>query len=163
MTNPNPPDSPPPGVSVTGLGAIAAGGGDTAELWRNLAAGEVNCGPVPDYLFKTILNFPVFAAPENCLSDRARALLAETCPDFQAESVSRTILLALTATAEALYQAGIGAADLRRLRVGIALGTTVGCTFHNEDYYVAWRDGLAPDLAPVHYYLGGNVAAALHR
>ncbi len=154
---------PTPSVAITGLGAIAAGGSDVAELWRNLAAGKVSCGPVPGYLFQTILNFPVFAAPQNCLSDRARALLAETCPDFLAESVSRTILLALTAAAEALTQAGISAADLPGLRVGIALGTTVGCTFHNEEYYVAWRDGLAPDLAPVHYYLGGNVAAALHR
>lgn len=159
----NPPDNRPPQIAVTGLGAIAAGGGSAGELWRHLAAGQVNCGPVPGYLFKTILNFPVFAAPPNCLSAKARALLAETCPEFRAESVSRTILLALTAAAEALDQAGVSAGDLRRLRVGIALGTTVGCTFHNEDYYVAWRDGLAPDLAPVHYYLGGNVAAALHR
>jgi 3-oxoacyl-(acyl-carrier-protein) synthase len=163
MTTPNPPDNRPPQVAVTGLGGIAAGGSDSAELWRNLAAGVVRCGPVPEYLFRTILNFPVFAAPQNCLSDRARALLAETCPNFRAESVSRTILLTVTAAAEALHQAGIGAADLRKLRVGIALGTTVGCTFHNEDYYVAWRDNLAPDLAPVHSYLGGNVAAALHR
>jgi 3-oxoacyl-[acyl-carrier-protein] synthase-1/3-oxoacyl-[acyl-carrier-protein] synthase II len=158
----NRPDNPPK-IAVTGLGAIAAGGSDTVELWRNLAAGQVNCGVVPEYLFKTILNFPVFAAPQDCLSERARALLAETCPDFLAESVSRTILLAVTAVAEALHQAGIAAADLRQLRVGIAIGTTVGCTFHNEEYYVDWRDGLAPDLAPIHYYLGGNVAAALHR
>lgn len=163
MTETNPTHHRLPSVAVTGLGAIAAGGSNAAELWRNLAAGVVRCGPVPEYLFRTILNFPVFAAPQNCLSERARALLSETCPDFRAESVSRTILLALTATAEALHQAGIGPGDLRNLRVGIALGTTVGCTFHNEDYYVAWRDGLAPDLAPVHYYLGGNVAAALHR
>ena len=163
MTTPNPPDNCPQPVAITGLGAIAAGGSDAAELWRNLAAGVVRCGPVPEYLFKTILNYPVFAAPQDCLSDKARALLAETCPDFRAESVSRTILLALTAAAEALHQAGITAADLHKLRVGIAIGTTVGCTFHNEDYYIAWRDHLAPDLAPVHYYLGGNVAAALHR
>ncbi|NTV15357.1 MAG: beta-ketoacyl-[acyl-carrier-protein] synthase family protein [Desulfobulbaceae bacterium] len=150
-------------IVITGLGAIAAGGSDVAELWRNLAAGKINCGPIPVYLFRTILNYPVFAAPQNCLSAKARALLAETCPGFRAESVSRTILLALTAAAEALQQAGIGAAELRNLRVGVVLGTTVGCTFHNEEYYIAWRDGLAPDLAPVHYYLGGNVAAALHR
>jgi len=163
MTYQNPLDISSPQIAITGLGAIAAGGSSAVELWRNLAAGVVRCGPVPEYLFRTILNFPVFAAPQNCLSERARALLAETCPEFRAESVSRTILLAVTAAAEALDQAGIGATGLRQLRVGIALGTTVGCTFHNEEYYIAWRDNLAPDLAPVHYYLGGNVAAALHR
>lgn len=163
MTETNTTNNRLPSVAITGLGAIAAGGSDVAELWRNLAAGVINCGPVPEYLFKTILNYPVFAAPQDCLSDKARALLAETSPEFRAESVSRTILLALTAVAEALHQAGIGAADLGKLRVGIAIGTTVGCTFHNEDYYIAWRDHLDPDLAPVHYYLGGNVAAALHR
>jgi len=148
---------------VTGLGAIAAGGGDTDTLWSNLVAGVVNCNQVPDYLFKTILDFPVFTAPRDCLSERARKLLSQTCPGFRPESVSRTILLACTAAAEALDRAGLTAGDLRTRKVGIALGTTVGCTFHNEDYYIAWRDGLAPDLAPIHYYLGGNVAAALHR
>ncbi|MEN8143247.1 MAG: beta-ketoacyl synthase N-terminal-like domain-containing protein, partial [Thermodesulfobacteriota bacterium] len=47
--------------------------------------------------------------------------------------------------------------------VGIAMGTTVGCTFHNEEYYSAWRAGLNPDLEPVQFYLGGNVSSALHR
>jgi len=152
-----------PEIVVSGLGGIAAGGRDTEELWGNLLAGVVNCTPVPPYLFRTILNFPVFAAPRDCLSDRALALLAQTCPGFRPESVSRTILLACTAVAEGLDRAGLTPRDLQTGKVGIALGTTVGCTFHNEDYYIAWRDGLAPDLAPIHYYLGGNVAAALHR
>jgi 3-oxoacyl-[acyl-carrier-protein] synthase-1/3-oxoacyl-[acyl-carrier-protein] synthase II len=150
-------------VAVTGMGCLAGGGTDTANLWANLEAGVVNCQPVPDYLFKTILDYPVFAAPAAVFSARAQGLVAATAPGFQPGSVSRTVLLACSAAAEALQQAGISPAYLRQARVGIAIGTTVGCTFHNEQYYSAWRQGLDPDLGPVQFYLAGNVASALHR
>lgn len=64
--------------------------------------------------------------------------------------------------AEAFNQAGIGLQYLRGKKIGIALGTTVGCTFNNEDYYDQWRRGLEPDLAPIFHYLSGNLAQALH-
>jgi len=150
-------------IAVTGMGCMAGGGTDVENLWENLGLVRVNCRPVPEYLFKTILDFPVFAAPEDCLSRTARELLDVVAPGFSEASVSRTILLAISAVAEALQQAGITPGILHNKRVGIALGTTVGCTFHNEEYYSAWRNGLEPDLAPVRYYLDGNVASALHR
>jgi len=150
-------------VVVTGMGCMAGGGIDVDSLWRNFVRAEVNCRPVPSYLFKTILDYPVFAAPVDCFSERAEALAAETRPGFKKESVSRTILLAFSAAAEALQRAGLSAEYLRSVRVGIALGTTVGCTFHNEEYYSAWREGGEPDLAPVQFYLAGNVSSALHR
>lgn len=150
-------------VAVTGMGCMAGGGTDVNNLWNNLVGTLVNCQPVPDYLFKTILDYPVFAGPAECFSDRAKSLAAETAPGFTRESVSRTVLLAFSAAAEALDQAAVPPQYLRTVRVGIALGTTVGCTFHNEEYYSAWRNGLEPDLDPVKFYLAGNVASALHR
>jgi 3-oxoacyl-(acyl-carrier-protein) synthase len=142
---------------------MAGGGTDVNNLWHNLVQAVVNCRPVPAYLFKTILDYPVFAAPADCFSEQAKMLVADTAPGFKQESVSRTVLLACSAVAEALHQAGISADDLRSVRVGIALGTTVGCTFHNEEYYSAWQKGLAPDLGPIQFHLAGNVASALHR
>ena len=150
-------------VAITGMGCISGAGSTVEEIWRSLRDKTVNCGPVPAYLFSTALAYPVFAAPENILSPGALDLLDRVCPDFDKSSVSRTILLAVNAAAEALEQAGIAVEDLKGKRVGVAMGTTVGCTFHNEEYYVAWRDGLEPDLAPVRYYLAGNIATALHR
>jgi 3-oxoacyl-[acyl-carrier-protein] synthase-1/3-oxoacyl-[acyl-carrier-protein] synthase II len=155
--------SPLPPVAVTGMGCMAGGGADVKSLWHNLGQAVVNCHPVPDYLFKTVLDYPVFAAPADCFSERARLLTAETSPEFKQESVSRTVLLTCSAAAEALQQAGVSPDYLRSVRVGIVLGTTVGCTFHNEEYYSAWRSGLEPDLGPVQFYLAGNVASAMHR
>ncbi|MEN8134589.1 MAG: beta-ketoacyl-[acyl-carrier-protein] synthase family protein [Thermodesulfobacteriota bacterium] len=158
-------DNIPPTLpaAVTGMGCMAGGGTDVNSLWHNLVQAAVNCHPVPDYLFKTVLDYPVFAAPADCFSERARLLVAETAPEFKQESVSRTVLLTCSAVAEALQQAGVSSDYLRSVRVGIALGTTVGCTFHNEEYYSAWRNGLEPDLDPVQFYLAGNVASAMHR
>ena len=152
-----------PPVAVTGLGCMAGGGTDVNSLWHNLGQALVNCRPVPAYLFKTILDYPVFAAPTACFSEQAKLLVAATAPGFEQASVSRTVLLACSAVAEALHQAGIAAEDLRSVRVGIALGTTVGCTFHNEEYYSAWQKGLEPELGPIQFHLAGNVASALHR
>lgn len=153
-------DSP---VAITGMGCMAGGGDNVANLWRNLHQAEVNCHPVPAYLFKTILDYPVFSAPAEALSDTGRSYIRELSPDFAEQAFSRTVLLACSAAVESLLQAGITPELLGSVRVGIAMGTTVGCTFHNEEYYSAWRAGLAPDLAPVKFYLGGNVASALHR
>lgn len=149
-------------VAVTGLGSICAAGQDVRELALSLAQRQVRSGPVPSWLFPTVLHYPVFAGPCDSLTSCARALLKQAVPDFQPETVSRTVLLAVSAVAEGLDQAGMDLATLRRHRVGIALGTTVGCTFHNEEYYKAWRQGLNPDLGPVRYFLGANLAAALH-
>jgi 3-oxoacyl-[acyl-carrier-protein] synthase-1/3-oxoacyl-[acyl-carrier-protein] synthase II len=150
-------------IAVTGMGCMAGGGTSVDELWENLENGRVNCDQVPEYLFRTVLDYPVFAAPERCFTELGRDLVSITSPAFQEQEVSRTIILTCSATAEALKQAGISPEMLTRKRVGIALGTTVGCTFHNEEYYQAWRDGSEPDLAPVQYYLAGNVSSAMHR
>lgn len=150
-------------AAVTGMGGICAAGNDTSSMWENFVAAKVHCVQPPAWLFKTILNYPVFAGPQESVTSAAKELVEEAFPEFSKEMFSRTILLALSAAAEALKQAGLTIAELRGKRVGIALGTTVGCTFHNEEYYSAWRQNLAPDLAPVRYFLDGNIAAALHR
>jgi 3-oxoacyl-[acyl-carrier-protein] synthase-1/3-oxoacyl-[acyl-carrier-protein] synthase II len=64
----------------------------------------------------------------------------------------------LTAIAEALTEAGISYEGLKRKRVGVALGTTVGCTFHNEPYYIDWKNGWVPDEKPLQTYLSSNLA-----
>jgi len=131
-------------------------------LWENLQRGRVSCGPVPEWLFPTELPYPVFTAPPEPLSGAGRDLLKDILPDLPADSVSRTLLLAISAVAEAIGKADLSISYLRKTRVGIALGTTVGSTFNNEAYYLAWRQGLHPNPGPVHNYLGGNLASALH-
>jgi len=149
-------------VAVTGMGCISAAGTDTKSHWININKSTARCSPMPDWLFHTELLYPVFAAPQEPLSEAGRDLLEDTLPDFTTGAMSRTLNLAVSAVAEALNQAGIGLQYLRGKKVGIALGTTVGCTFNNEDYYEQWRRGMKPDLAPIFHYLSGNLAQALH-
>ena len=150
-------------VAVSGMGCICAAGKSVDETWQSILQSSTNCHPVPPWLFKTKLDYPVFAAPEISLTPSVAELLSSINLNSIEESASRTILLALSAAAEALSQAGLSLTQLQGKKLGIALGTTVGCTFHNEEYYCAWRDGKKPDLRPIHYFLNGNIAAALHR
>jgi len=149
-------------VAVTGMGCISAAGTDTKSHWININKSIACCRPVPDWLFPTKLSYPVFAAPHEALSPTGRDLFESASPSLLSSTLSRTVRLAISAMAEALNQARIGLQYLRGEKVGIALGTTVGCTFNNEDYYKQWRSGMRPDLAPIFHYLSGNLAQALH-
>ena len=75
-----------------------------------------------------------------------------------AEPPSRTNRLALLAAVEACRAAGMDAPALRSRRVGVCIGTTVGCTLNNEPFYRAWKAGELPDPEPVRRYLAGNPA-----
>ena len=50
---------------------------------------------------------------------------------------------------------------LARKRVGIAIGTTVGSTFHNEECYIGWKRGASPDRDSLRAYLSSNLALRL--
>ena len=148
-------------ISVTGMGCCSGAGATVPEILKNIQEKKINCQPVPDYLFQTDLNFTAFAMKNEILSPSGRNLLEQAGQDYHSGQFNRTVLLAIEATAEALHDAGLFASDLRNKRVGIILGTTVGCTFHDEQYYIQWRRGNLPDPAPVFHYLNANLATML--
>jgi len=149
----------PQRVAVTGMGCISAAAPDLRGHAAVLERPAVHCAPVPAWLFPTTLPWPVFAAAPDPVSPAARDLLASAGEDW---APSRTVRLAATALAEALEMAELDRRALASRRVGVVMGTTVGCTFNDEAYYLAWRGGGRPDLAPVTRYLSGNLAAAVH-
>jgi 3-oxoacyl-[acyl-carrier-protein] synthase-1/3-oxoacyl-[acyl-carrier-protein] synthase II len=71
---------------------------------------------------------------------------------------SRTILLCLAAVEEALDDANLTVADLRGVRLGIALGTTVGCTLNDEPFYRDCKSGKNPGIESISNYLNSNPA-----
>jgi 3-oxoacyl-[acyl-carrier-protein] synthase-1/3-oxoacyl-[acyl-carrier-protein] synthase II len=91
-------------------------------------------------------------------SPKIHQLLDRTGAGTLPGRLNRTVLLTLEAVTEALADAGLSKEDLADLRTGVILGTTVGCTFNNEQYYTAWRDRQQQDLAPVQNYLDSNLA-----
>ncbi len=141
-------------IAVTGLGCCCAAGGDVDSAWQAVQAGIVNCREVPKWLFDTNLPFPVFAIARESLTDNRFHL------EIPASS-NRTVKLALTAVEEALQTAKVDLTRLRQQRVGIALGTTVGCTFDDEGYYIDWKKGKKPALQPVLNYLANNLATRI--
>ena len=79
-------------------------------------------------------------------------------PAEEAKNLNRTVALALTAVAEALRMARLSARQLKNQKLGVALGTTVGCTFFSETYYRNWRNGRQQDDGPVLDYLRSNLS-----
>nr|WP_136809459.1 beta-ketoacyl-[acyl-carrier-protein] synthase family protein [Desulfosediminicola flagellatus] len=147
-----PPLSP---IAVTGCGCVSAAGINCAAAMQTIRSGLAQNTLLSDSFFTAPFAAPCFLVNEQATADNS--ILAGIEPEV-VRRLNRTILLALTAIEEALSQAGIPLDKLREKRVGIALGTTVGCTFHNEEYYIDWKAGGEPDTAPLRNYFASNLA-----
>jgi 3-oxoacyl-[acyl-carrier-protein] synthase-1/3-oxoacyl-[acyl-carrier-protein] synthase II len=79
------------------------------------------------------------------------------------EDLTRTSKLALRALDEALANADLDPASLDPRRVGVCLGTTVGCSFNGEAFWRSYRRGDGPGLAAVDRYLANDLAPLVAR
>lgn len=75
----------------------------------------------------------------------------------------RTAALGLQAAHEALADAGLEAAFLAAHRVGVCMGTTVGCAVTEETFCRAYRTGKQPDMAPMERIFRSNPASVIAR
>ncbi len=142
----------PRDIAISGMGCCCAAGSNSTRAWDRLWQNDIPipCPPAfpcaqpqPVFAFAGPLDFP---------------------PPFRHidhTTWNRTILLALHATLEALAMAGIDPGSLASKRVGIALGTTVRCHFHDDDYFLAWKNGQSPDQGPMQRFLNENLATAI--
>ena len=130
------------GVSVTGLGCICSAGDSVQSAMKSLYSGKRN--PSKPKQIETTLdaNYPVFEV--------------ETKLSVSDPKATRTSLLALQAVNEALQQANLTKTDLKNLRIGVSIGTSVGCTLNNEPFYRDYRAGKNPHLNAITRYLGNN-------
>ena len=133
-------------VAITGLGCICSAGETVTEVMSTLYSGIRN--PSPPARIKTGLDKspPVFEVASN---------LDEINPG---NDESRTTLLLLKALNEALDHAGLNEDYLNSVRVGVAMGTTVGCTLNRESFYRAYRRGENPGIEPIGRFLRNNPA-----
>lgn len=140
-------------VAITGMGCICAAGGNLTQCMNGLYEGAR--APTPPSLFTTnhAVRFPVFET--DCRS-------FSLDPSLGPDDPSRTVLLALAAAREALEDAVIES-DWKGLRVGVCIGTTVGNTLNDVDFYARYRDGKDPDTAAILRYLNTNPALAVAR
>lgn len=133
-----------PPIYITGLGTISAAGENLARSMAHLYAGKRNPQAPQNIQANLDLAYPVFEVfSEQALAD---------------ERTTRTSKLTIIALEEALAQAGLNQNDLQRLRVGVALGTTVGSTLNNEAFYRAFKSAQKPGLGAIQKYLHNNPA-----
>ncbi|MBN1865703.1 beta-ketoacyl-[acyl-carrier-protein] synthase family protein [Candidatus Sumerlaeota bacterium] len=149
---------------VTGLGCLCGAGRSVDASMATLYAGRRAPRPPKRFAVDLDEGYPVFEIDSDLDEEweglaRADGFAGLALP----RRVSRTSRLALLAASEACRQARVDTERLRSLRVGVCMGTTVGCTLNNEPFYRAWREGEAPDLEPVEQFLDNNPASMLAR
>ena len=134
---------------VTGMGCICAPGNNLAEVKQSLYKGERNPRPPAKIHAQLEFSYPVF----------------EVISDLEGmdQSATRTSSLTLLAVQEALSQAALDPSELRAKRVGVAIGTTVGCTLNNEPFYRQYRAGHNPGMEAIDMYLDNNPALYIAR
>ena len=137
------------GVAISGVGCLCAAGMNLDQAFSAMLKGERNPQPPQAFSSEHVEPFPVFEILEPL-----------TAPGSDPELL-RTSRLALSAAIEALDDAGLTAAEIQKLRVGVCIGTTVGSAMNNEEFYSEFRNGADPDMAPIDRYLRSNPAAAL--
>jgi 3-oxoacyl-[acyl-carrier-protein] synthase II len=113
-------------VAITGIGIICALGGTREAVWKHMLAGL--CGIRPVTLFDTT-GFRSRIGGEVDLFDQLGRFSA-----LQRRRWSRSELLGVIATREALEDADLLATGIARERVGVSLGAGTGDLLRNEDY-----------------------------
>ncbi len=140
-------------VAVTGVGCLSAAGLDFPSCMVGLFSGRRAPAPPQSFTSSHPVTYPVFEVPVEFPEQRGVGK-----PD-----VLRTGRLALVAAAEALADAGLGRQELRGLRVGVCIGTTVGSAMNNEPFYRQFKRGERPPIEPIVKFLNSNPAASVAR
>jgi len=140
-------------IAITGLGCLCGAGMNLRESMESLFRNQRN--PQPPQRFSTDhpISYPVLE-----LRDEFELPL-----DNQETIYARTSQLALVAALEALNDAGWDQASLRGKRVGVCVGTTVGCALNCDDFYRAYKEGDDPGMGAIERFLRSNPAAVIAR
>lgn len=144
--------NPLPPVGVSGVGCLCAAGMNLSECMENLFSGRRR--PAPPKRVKRAQGdqYPVFE------------IQADHFPDQDPEQdIFRTSRLALAAAREAITDSGWRAENLPSIRVGVIVGTTVGATINNEEFYESLRAGGEPDMRLARRYFTSNPAEVIAR
>lgn len=144
-------------ISITGFGCCCGAGNNGASVWKSIESNRVNCAPATPAFFAPHKPSPLFLVNSKDLITGLSGSFFHNRKLLSLNTINRTTALALTAIDEALQQAQIDPDYLSSLRVGVILGTTVGCTFYDESYYLNWQEGKLQDISPVSNYLSNNL------
>lgn len=134
-------------VAITGMGCICAAGSSLDDCMTSMFRGVRSPSEPDSFSSDHPVRYPVFAVRNFAAPD----------------GLLRTSALGLHAAREALADAGLDHEFLRSLRVGVCMGTTVGCAISNETFCREYRLGRSPDMEPLERVLRSNPAAVIAR
>jgi 3-oxoacyl-[acyl-carrier-protein] synthase II len=133
------------GIVVTGLGCLSALGVGVDETMANLYSGKVQA-PMPG---KPAISIspppPLFRLPQ-------------PLPETDQPLLNRTSRLAFAALDEALAFSWNGRLGVPPERIGVCMGTTVGCTLNDEPFYREFLAGNDPDKTPIERFLSNDLS-----
>ena len=122
-------------IAVTGSGIVSAIGTDKASVLTSLLNGDTGIAPMR-HLRSSLTDIPVGEVKLTNEELKSRAGIPEN------EVVSRTALLGIMATSEALAEAGLTTAESAEgLRVAFISGTTVAGMDITEQYFAEASEG----------------------
>ncbi len=150
-------------IAITGLGCCSGAGQDVQSVWNAVCSSTIKCRAAAADFFEPHKISPLFSVDCDDILTLCSSRFTQGLLPSYLKGINRTIALALAAITEALANAKIDGDHLSSLRVGVALGTTVGCTFHNEPYYIKWKKGEEQDISPVFTYLSANLAERIQQ
>lgn len=138
-------------VSVSGTGCISALGLNINDSMNHMFAGQRNATFTNRFLTNHPVKYPVF----------------QVCDTFDSQvslnhkDLTLTAQLGIAAVYQALEDAAIDPRDLKNRRVGVCMGTTVGCTLNNDQFYMDYKQGKTPGMDPVKRFLNSNPSACI--
>ena len=140
-----------PEVAVTGIGCLCAAGLNLKECLYSLF--NDGCTPHPPSRFSSDhpTAYPVFEIYK----------LPSVGGNGPQPDIMLTAKFALTAAEEALGNAGLDREMLQDKRVGVCIGTTVGGTMNNEEFYRDYLSGCRPHMDAIIRYLRSNPAQVI--
>jgi act minimal PKS ketosynthase (KS/KS alpha) len=122
-----------PSIAITGLGVLAPGGLGVKAFWELISAGRTATRPIT--LFDPA-GFRSRIAAE-CDFDPLREGLSPRA----ARRMDRVAQFAVVCARDALAESGLDLATVPPERIGVSIGSAVGCTMRLEEEYVVLSDG----------------------
>ena len=136
-------------VAIAGIGCICSAGLVLKECMNFLYKGKRH--PAPPVNFPTKLTFPVFEVLEDFFQSSL----------FKQKNVLRTCKLALTATLEAMNNAGLDRKIFKTKRVGACIGTNIGCSMYDESLTNGGGEDNTSLITPVNRFFFSNPTSSI--
>lgn len=143
-----------PTVCVGGIGCLCAAGDTLHQAVDSMLRSERHVSLAPIFATTHAEPYPVFTV-HTALP--AYGFAAADMPYV------RTANLGLEAAHQAIAHSGLALEQLRTMRVGVCMGTTVGSSMDVEAFYADYRRGANPDMRPISCFYDSNPAAVISR